>query len=191
MRRLRYDLAARALNQFRGAATQAGRFAEVFADASPALSGFSRERRADPNWHRAYRSIRQIASLVPPRAAFILVDEDKLNAQVLLAPRRCFPFLEKDGGYWGKPADDAAAIAELVRLQNSGARFIVFAGPALWWLDHYAGFAQYLRAHFQCANAGENLVVFDLTKTSAESRRSKSKGKTAIVTAIPSRTGIQ
>jgi hypothetical protein len=44
----------------------------------------------------------------------------------------------------------------------AGAGFIVFAWPAFWWLDHYAGLHRHLRAHFRCVLENDRLVVFDL-----------------------------
>jgi LmbE family N-acetylglucosaminyl deacetylase len=160
VRRLRYDCAARALNEYRGAVTQTGRFAEAFA--IPRLTAVSRKRRADPSWHRIHRVAREITSLVPARDSFILVDEDRLNAQPLVSPRRCIPFLEKSGRYWGKPADDDSAIRELTRLRSAGASFIVFAWPALWWLQYYSGLAHHLYSHFPCVRNNGATVAFDL-----------------------------
>jgi hypothetical protein len=40
------------------------------------------------------------------------------------------PLVEREGQYWGSPADDAAAIEELERLRRAGAGFAAFAWPA-------------------------------------------------------------
>jgi hypothetical protein len=55
-----------------------------------------------------------------------------------------------------------AAIAELERLREAGARFLVFAWPAFWWLDHYSEFADYVRTRFERVAATDDLLVFDL-----------------------------
>ncbi len=52
------------------------------------------------------------------------------------AGRRVRLFLERDGHYWGTPPDDETAIGELERVRRSGIRFVIFAWPAFWWLDH-------------------------------------------------------
>ena len=44
----------------------------------------------------------------------------------------------------GEPPDDRTAIAELERLREAGARFLVFAWPGFLWLDYYGGFADYV-----------------------------------------------
>jgi hypothetical protein len=83
--------------------------------------------------------------------------------------RHALPFLEKDGAYWGPPPDDATAITELRRLRSEGAAFIAFAWPAFWWLDHYAGFRDFLTTRFPCVIRNDDIVLFDLQ--SAESLR--------------------
>jgi hypothetical protein len=103
----------------------------------------------------------EIADLVAAGGAFVLVDERWLAPEAL-PERRAIPFLERDGQYWGPPADDPTAIRELERLRRAGAGHIVFAWPAFWWLEHYAGFHRHLRSRFRCALENERLVVFDL-----------------------------
>lgn len=87
----------------------------------------------------------------------VMVDDNTLGAE-----RWATPFLERDGQWGGRPADDAAAIAELERLRAAGARFLAFAWPAFWWLEHYAGFRRHLRGRYRCAVDHDSLVVFDL-----------------------------
>ena len=76
--------------------------------------------------------------------------------------RNPIPFLEKDGEYWGPPADDAKAISELERLRDRGAEFIVFASPCFWWLNYYNDFHSYLQRQYQHAFADKELIIFDL-----------------------------
>jgi hypothetical protein len=118
--------------------------------------------RANGWWHEIDRGLRAITSLVGPGDAFILVDQDSWGAGPVLGGRRRIPFLERGGGDWGEPGDDATAIRELERLRESGANFMVFAQDALWWLDYYAGLHDHLRANFRCALENDTLVVFDL-----------------------------
>jgi glycosyltransferase involved in cell wall biosynthesis len=121
----------------------------------------------DRSWWQCLRRVRaaaqDIEALVPVGATFILVNEDTWDErEVAISGRRVLPFLEKDGRYWGQPADDATAVRELERLRRRGASFLVFAWPALWWLDYYVGFAAHLRASFPCVLANERLRAFDL-----------------------------
>jgi glycosyltransferase involved in cell wall biosynthesis len=103
----------------------------------------------------------EIAALVPAEARLILVDEASLGSEVV-GDRHAIPFLEREGQYWGPPADDEMAIRELERLRRAGAAFIVFAWPAFWWLDYYAGLRDYLGAKFRCPLKNSRLVAFDL-----------------------------
>ena len=162
VRQFRYDRALLAMNRFRGVVARAGRYAEVFRFANGSVSGIPLASRANPGWHRLYAAIQEITKVVPAESSFILVDEGCLEAPALIAPRRCLPFLEKDGRYWGKPPDDATAIRELERLRKAGASFIVFTWSTFWWLEYYGGLHRYLRAHFHCIQQDERIVVFDL-----------------------------
>jgi hypothetical protein len=124
-------------------------------------------RRQQQQGRQAYAeqvrlATREWTALMPPGNAFILVDEDKWDTAETIAGRRRLPFLEHDGEYWGKPANDETAIRELERLRQAGASFMVFGRPAFWWLDYYAGLHRHLRARFRCVLENDRLVVFDL-----------------------------
>jgi len=104
----------------------------------------------------------EIATITAPGEIFIFVDQDQLAAGEIVAGRHPLPFLERDGQYWGPPPDDETAIREVGRLRRSGASFMLFAWPAFWWLDHYAGLQDYLRTNFSCVLENDRLVAFDL-----------------------------
>jgi hypothetical protein len=118
--------------------------------------------RANGWWHQIDRALRAITSLVAPHDTFILVDQDSWGCGPVLAGRRRIPFLEREGGDWGEPGDDATAIRELERLRVAGANFMVFVADALWWLEYYGGLHRYLRSNFRCALENDTLVIFDL-----------------------------
>jgi SAM-dependent methyltransferase len=107
-----------------------------------------------------------VEAAVPPEETLILADQGELQGMVA-AGRRALPFPECDGWYGGPPEDDGGALAELGRLRRRGGRFLAFAWPAFWWLEHYAGFHRHLRARFRCVLDNDRLVVFDL-RTPAE-----------------------
>jgi glycosyltransferase involved in cell wall biosynthesis len=115
---------------------------------------------------RVYLASEELKSIIPEEETFILVDENQLDSQGVrgnfLTGRRNIPFLEKEGEYWGPPPDDETAVIEIERLRQSGAKFIVFAWDAFWWLDYYQGFDKFLRSKYQCALENERLVVFAL-----------------------------
>ena len=98
--------------------------------------------------------------LVPPAMPFILVDDDQMRSD--LPHERAIPFLEKNGKYWGPPADDATAIRELERLRRAGARYIAFTWPAFWWTEHYGEFYRHLCEKFPRVLADDWLLLFDL-----------------------------
>jgi glycosyltransferase involved in cell wall biosynthesis len=109
--------------------------------------------------------IRQVAqeltAAIPPGRNFALVDEGALIDHIP-PDRRATPFPDRDGQYCGPPADDTSAIEELERQRLSGTEFLVFAWPAFWWLDHYAGFGRYLRENSRHVLESDRLIVFDL-----------------------------
>jgi SAM-dependent methyltransferase len=110
--------------------------------------------------HRIELTRQDIARVVPVDAPLILVDEEQLGAAVA-SDRRAVPFPERDGQYWGPPPDDDTAIRELERLRSAGARFVVVAWPAFWWLDHYAGLSRHLRSRFRPLLENDRVIVFE------------------------------
>src|SRR5262245_30977081 len=117
-------------------------------------------RRPRPQQQREWQQVRAaLVKLIPPDEPFVLVDEDQLR--VSLPHRQAYPFLGKEGAYWGPPADAPQAIAELKYLQANGAKRIVFIPATRWWLEHYAAFRAYLEANWVQAAGTEPLIVFE------------------------------
>jgi len=116
------------------------------------------------DWAQRLRiSGEELQNCIPRGATFILVDDGQWGRLRALENYRVFPFLERDGQYWGPPKDDATAWKELQRLREAGAAYTVFAWPSFWWLDHFKEFAQRLRREFPCVLQNERLVAFRLT----------------------------
>ncbi|HKS36975.1 MAG TPA: class I SAM-dependent methyltransferase [Verrucomicrobiae bacterium] len=109
---------------------------------------------------RLQRCQAKLIKLIPLTEPFILVDEEQFRSD--LPHTRAIPFLERDGQYWGPPADDETAIREFERLRTSGARLIAFAWPSFWWLEHYREFHEHLRKRFRRVLKDDSLVVFRL-----------------------------
>jgi hypothetical protein len=102
-----------------------------------------------------------IEALVTPGGTYILID-DYLLWDREPVDRHPIRLVERDGQYWGLPADDQTVIQEVERLRQAGAKHLVFAWPAFWWLDHYAGFRRHLESRYSCPLRNERMVVFDL-----------------------------
>jgi hypothetical protein len=111
---------------------------------------------------RLQSAVDLILRIIPAGASFILVDEGQWGIHEAFAGRRPIPFTERNGQYWGPPADDAGALVELGRLRAQGVNYIVFGWPAFWWLDYYVGLARHLRQTSRCVLADDDLVVFEM-----------------------------
>jgi glycosyltransferase involved in cell wall biosynthesis len=117
-------------------------------------------------WHRQHQAAEELRAVIDTGATFVFVDGMTWNLDELGDGRCPLPFVERNGTYWGPPADDATAIAELHRMRQAGARYIVFAWTCFWWLQHYAGFHRHLR-RFECLLENERLLVFRLSESQA------------------------
>jgi hypothetical protein len=111
-----------------------------------------------------------IVSLVPRDGSLILVDDGILGIPTR-GDGNVLPFLERDGVYWGAPADDASAISELERMRRAGATRIAFSWPAFWWLEYYKEFTRYLDGRFSCVLNNGHLLVYELTESQSEHRQ--------------------
>jgi 2-polyprenyl-3-methyl-5-hydroxy-6-metoxy-1,4-benzoquinol methylase len=124
----------------------------------------ARQARTAREWsERAQRAAQELATVVAPDSPFILVDEDRIRSE-LPSRHRAWPFPERNGQYWGPPLDDVSAIEEVERLRRHGARFVVVAWPAFWWLDFYGGLERHLRSRYRRILETERLVVFELQR---------------------------
>jgi glycosyltransferase involved in cell wall biosynthesis len=112
---------------------------------------------------RVERAAAELKAFIPEGAGFILADDGQWGSSMITG-RRAVPFLEKDGQYWGPPANDAGAIEDLGRLRRSGLAYFVLGWPAFWWLDHYTGFVHHLRSTYECVLENDRLLAFDLRR---------------------------
>jgi glycosyltransferase involved in cell wall biosynthesis len=112
---------------------------------------------------RTDAAVREAEAFVPAGAAYVLVDDDELGATSdpkLLPGRTLVPFLVRDGLYWGPPGGDENAIAALEQARRAGADIFLIPWFSEWWLDHYRGFGERLRACFPNQRRGQHLVAF-------------------------------
>jgi hypothetical protein len=102
----------------------------------------------------------KIERTVAPGQRFVLIDEEQIRPDL---PRDdALPFRERDGQYWGPPATDAEAVAELDRLRAAGAEDIVVAWPAMWYLDYYPSLRARLESHYRCVARDDDVIVYRL-----------------------------
>ncbi|MGH7801483.1 MAG: glycosyltransferase family 2 protein [Thermodesulfobacteriota bacterium] len=116
----------------------------------------------DAELHQFRIALREVSKYVKQKETFILVDDASFLNYLNPDCYYFIPFLENNGEYWGPPPDNATAISELERLQNSGAMFIVFLWPSFWWFEYYSEFHQYLRSKYGCILQNDRLAIFDL-----------------------------
>jgi hypothetical protein len=120
------------------------------------------ERWRVTSWfHQLSSAMDELDPLVSGRTV-ALIDEDQwgLDGSVGWTARH---FPEHDGVYWGLPASDADALAELDRAVADGATRLVVAWSAFWWLDYYAEFFRSVRSRFPTVLSTDRVLVFDLT----------------------------
>ena len=105
-----------------------------------------------------------IRAVTPPGAKVLVVsrgDDDLVEIEGRVGWH--FP-QDSDGAYAGHyPADAVEAIAHLEALRAKGAAFLAIPAPALWWLGHYAEFADHLRQRYREVASSEDWGrIFDL-----------------------------
>ena len=107
------------------------------------------------------RAARELQAVVPAAGRIVVLDSGAFGSG-FLRHREFTPFVERNGEYFGPPADDQTALAELERIERQGAAFIAVAWPAFWWLDYYSQFAAHLRGRSRRILENERLIVFEL-----------------------------
>jgi len=122
-------------------------------------AGFARKRYLTGRLCDVRQELGRLAS---PESPIILVDDNTTAGTSIVEGLRCTPFLERDGEFWGMPADDATAIREFERLRQGGAHLIVFLWTAFWWLDYYPEFRRLLVSRHPRIFDEEHMIVFDL-----------------------------
>lgn len=120
---------------------------------------FVRDRNRIGQLHQVKKELK---TLISADESFILVDQASWIGTEIVEGIHPLPFLERDGQYWGEPADDDTAIRELERMQQAGASHIAFGWHTFWWLEYYSEFHHYLRSRFPCMLENDRLIVFDL-----------------------------
>jgi hypothetical protein len=94
-----------------------------------------------------------------PEGATVLVVSKGDDDLVEVEGRKAWHFPQLDDGTYSghHPADDDEAIAELERLRERGAEYLVLPASSMWWLDHYQGFRRHLERYER--NGGDPAVA--------------------------------
>jgi methyltransferase FkbM-like protein len=112
--------------------------------------------------HSVHMVEEQLAAVTSGDAVVIVADLEEGGFGSSIAGRARLPFVEKHGQYFGPPADDAHAIAELTRLRAAGATHFALLWPAFWFFDTYPLFEQHLRRGHRCVLENARAIVFEL-----------------------------
>ena len=101
-----------------------------------------------PAYRGLVRRVRRLVEQHVPEEAIVLVVSRGDGDLLELPGRRARHFpADPAGAYAGfHPADCDAALAHLADQEAAGATHLVLPATALWWLDHYPGFASHLAA---------------------------------------------
>ncbi len=120
-----------------------------------------RWRRADREAPRRHQCDAALEALISPGDKFIMIDQER-SGLFANTDRQRIPFLERDGQYFGMPADDVGALAELERQRAAGARWVIITRDSLWAIGFYPRLMSELRAKHRCVLENDSLVVFQL-----------------------------
>jgi len=135
------------------------------------LEGIERDLRRF-QYEQLIGRVRNTVEATVPKGAVVLVVTKGDDRLLDFRGRVGWHFLRNGKGQYAghHPADGAAAIEALARMRADGASYLVFPQVALWWLEHYAPFTEYLDRHCRLVLRDERTaVIYALDK--AESRR--------------------
>jgi GT2 family glycosyltransferase len=135
---------------------------------APPRPQFTANRRL--GYRRLVEQVREAVARTAPIGASVLVvsrgDRELVDFEGRVGGH--FP-QDPAGGYLGHhPRDSADAIDRLESLRAAGAEYLVLPATASWWLEHYAGFAGYLRRRCP-ATKSEACTIFQLGSAVADS----------------------
>ena len=116
----------------------------------------------DPDWDALLARVASTVRTVTPTDA-VLGTVTRWDPTLLhLSGRDGRNFPDRASLPGGYPADDATALAHLEQMRAQGLSHLVFPQTSFWWLDHYAGLAERLRAAGPPVHKDDECVVFDL-----------------------------
>jgi glycosyltransferase involved in cell wall biosynthesis len=107
-------------------------------------------------WHQQARALEELELATEGSGNIVLIDDDRFEGAPI-GTRTASAFNGE-----GRPASTEEAITCVKRHRERGASWLAIAWPGFWWLEHYDGFARYLRNTHTCVLNNERIVVFDL-----------------------------
>jgi SAM-dependent methyltransferase len=112
----------------------------------------------------AERFARLVSEAVPAEATVLVVSRGEGELVQLDGDREGWHFPRAGDGSWlgYYPSDDSEAIVQLEELRAEGATYLALPDEALWWLDHYRGFARHLEEHYRLLRRDERGAVYVL-----------------------------
>jgi hypothetical protein len=118
----------------------------------------------DASSEQASARVRELVRQIVPVGATVLVVSRGDEEMVMIEGRRGWHFPQDEHGVWPGyyPSDSEEAIDHVEDLRARGAEYIVIPDTASWWLDHYAGFAQYLENRCAKLLNQEGCLIFAL-----------------------------
>ncbi len=121
-------------------------------------------RRTSPEYEDLVARVRKLAPQHVPPGSRVLVVSRGDEELVRLENRIAAHFPQAEGSFAGHyPADSGEAIAHLESLRRRGADYLIFPRTALWWLEHYQGFARHLNERYErLAGKEDTCVIFAL-----------------------------
>jgi hypothetical protein len=135
------------------------------------VSWESHHRQPDPAYEELVRRAHTLVGQALPPDARVLVISNGDDALLDLHGRTGSHFPQAEAGVYAgsHPADSASAIEHLEQLRDRGEEFLVVPETARWWLDHYAEFAEHLKANYPVvARDQETATIFALSGRSAD-----------------------
>lgn len=136
------------------------------------LDGFTREIAAvivrvpvplNKLWSRKVESaVSQVLGVAPPGSSILLADDCAWHVDRDVSGRKFSRFNEIQSAYNGPPSDSSSAISDIERHRVATGAFVAFGWPAFWWLDHYAGLGEHLRATATKVHDSPQVIVFRL-----------------------------
>jgi hypothetical protein len=122
--------------------------------------------------HNRYRQlpdrISAIAKEFLPSNCIVLVVSKGDEALIKLGTQAGWHFPQNEAGEYAGyyPAASEDAIAHLEELRQKGAAFLLFPQTALWWLEHYVAFREYLEERYRLLpTPDDSCLIFALDKS--------------------------